>query len=687
MSAASKPPARRTLLQQLWAPLLVLLLVPLFVATRTQAATEVYPELQTLPATDLHFDTVTLADGQRHKVLRFSNTVANYGQGRLEMEGSYNPSSGKTRVYQNIYNSDGALARSKYVGEMVYHESHQHWHFENFAFYQLYTASNGTLGQAMTGKKGEKTTFCVMDTVKVTNLPGSPSSPVYSQCGQTKQGLSVGWGDTYGYTLADQWIDLGVADGTPHLPDGQYAIQSTADPLNLLLESNDTNNAKVTYFYVQGGQPALGTGGSGGGTCLAESAHPYTNNFDYTWTLTNPDTTATQTRIHFGRLETERGYDYVYVRDGNGTQVNRFDGTYSSGAWSNAVTGRTVKVQLTSDSSVTAWGFCVDRIETVSSSGSNTAPTADPKSVTTNEDTPVSITLTGADAQQCELTFAIVTPPTKGRLGAISTAACVSGSPNRDSASTTYTPNPNITGSDSFTYKVNDGAADSTAVTVSITITAQNDAPVAANKSVTTSTSTPVSITLTGTDVETCELTFSTATAPINGSLGTIGTSACAAGTPNTDSATVSYTPNPSFTGTDSFTYQVSDGVLSSTAAVSISVTSSTATLHVADLDGRSQILGNGNKWKAHVSITVHDGAHQPVANATVTIDWSIGGTASCQTESTGTCRVQSGTIARRDLSVTATVQGVTHATLSYNATDNHDPESDSDGTRITVNR
>ena len=87
MSAASMAPARQTLLRQLWAPLLVLLVAPLFVTTRTQAATEVYPDLRTEPATDLQFDTVTLADGQRHKVLRFSNTVANYGQGRLEMVG------------------------------------------------------------------------------------------------------------------------------------------------------------------------------------------------------------------------------------------------------------------------------------------------------------------------------------------------------------------------------------------------------------------------------------------------------------------------------------------------------------------------------------------------------------------------------------------------------------------------
>jgi hypothetical protein len=107
------------------------------------------------------------------------------------------------------------------------------------------------------------------------------------------------------------------------------------------------------------------SGGCGG---LAESPHPYPNNYNNTWTLTNPDTNAASTRVHFSRIETESGYDYVYVRDANNNQVSRFDGNRSD-VWSAAVPGRTVKVQLTTDGSVTAWGFCVDRIETVSGAG------------------------------------------------------------------------------------------------------------------------------------------------------------------------------------------------------------------------------------------------------------------------------------------------------------------------------
>ena len=43
----------------------------------------------------------------------------------------------------------------------------------------------------------------------------------------------------------------------------------------------------------------------------------------------------------------------------------------------------------------------------------------------------------------------------------------------------TYTPAANFTGSDSFTFKVNDGTVDSTTATITINVTNVNDAPVA----------------------------------------------------------------------------------------------------------------------------------------------------------------------------------------------------------------
>ena len=56
----------------------------------------------------------------------------------------------------------------------------------------------------------------------------------------------------------------------------------------------------------------------------------------------------------------------------------------------------------------------------------------------------------------------------------------------------TYTPAANYNGPDSFTYKANDGQADSNVATVSITVGAVNDAPVAQNDAAAATEDTPV---------------------------------------------------------------------------------------------------------------------------------------------------------------------------------------------------
>ena len=111
------------------------------------------------------------------------------------------------------------------------------------------------------------------------------------------------------------------------------------------------------------------------------------------------------------------------------------------------------------------------------------------------------------------------------------------------------------------------------------------------------------------------------------------------------------------------------------------------ATMHVGDLDGSGRYTFGTFRWVADVTITVHDSSENPVANATVSGSWSTGGTSSCTTNSSGTCTVTSGTLTRRDASTTFTVSNVTHASLTYQPADNHDPDGDSNGTSITVNR
>ncbi|MFV2067055.1 MAG: tandem-95 repeat protein, partial [Pirellulales bacterium] len=98
----------------------------------------------------------------------------------------------------------------------------------------------------------------------------------------------------------------------------------------------------------------------------------------------------------------------------------------------------------------------------------NHVPVADAQSVNTAEDTAKAFTLTGSDPDGDPLTFTVLTAPSQGTLSGAA--------PNA-----TYTPSANYNGSDSFTFKVNDGTVDSDIATVSITVSAVNDAPVAQN--------------------------------------------------------------------------------------------------------------------------------------------------------------------------------------------------------------
>jgi hypothetical protein len=98
------------------------------------------------------------------------------------------------------------------------------------------------------------------------------------------------------------------------------------------------------------------------------SAHNYANSYTYTWPVKTV-TGATQIRVHFTKIDMESNYDYVYVLNSAGTQYSKLTGLYSTGVWSAWVPGTSLKVKMTTDSSVVKWGFATDLIEYETSSG------------------------------------------------------------------------------------------------------------------------------------------------------------------------------------------------------------------------------------------------------------------------------------------------------------------------------
>jgi hypothetical protein len=107
---------------------------------------------------------------------------------------------------------------------------------------------------------------------------------------------------------------------------------------------------------------------------------------------------------------------------------------------------------------------------------------------------------------------------------------------------------------------------------------------------------------------------------------------------------------------------------------------------HIADLDATGAVVKKG--WQGKVTILVHDQAHKPVSSAVVLGSWSNnpGVIRSCTTRK-GTCRMTSDTLGTAVPEVTFTVTGVSHSTLAYNLSANHDPDGDSNGTMITIRR
>jgi hypothetical protein len=100
----------------------------------------------------------------------------------------------------------------------------------------------------------------------------------------------------------------------------------------------------------------------------------------------------------------------------------------------------------------------------------NTPPVANDTAASTLEDTTVTITLSGTDADGDSLTFSIVSGPANGSLGPVVPTSATT-------ATVDYTPNLNYNGADAFVFRANDGNGGTDDATATITIAAVNDSP------------------------------------------------------------------------------------------------------------------------------------------------------------------------------------------------------------------
>ena len=209
-------------------------------------------------------------------------------------------------------------------------------------------------------------------------------------------------------------------------------------------------------------------------------------------------------------------------------------------------------------------------------SGVNDAPVAKDDSFSGNEDNPISGNVLAdngngvdSDSEGDAFNVSLQTDVSNGTLTL------------GDDGAFTYQPDPDFSGTDSFTYTLSDGSATTTG-TVTLTVGDVNDLPetVATTASDSEDPVAPIAVSLSGTDVDGTVAGFKISDYPADGRLfidaamtneitgiRTIGASG--------NAATIYFMPNADFNGTASFTYVAVDddsGVDSSPATATITV-------------------------------------------------------------------------------------------------------------------
>jgi len=220
----------------------------------THPARSTEPDLVPLPAWGIGID-----HQGGHDYLDFGATVWNRGPAPLVVEGFRRPGTAIMDAWENFYDASGTAVGRARVGTMKYdaRPGHEHWHFQQFATYQLLDANKQSI--VYSDKRG----FCLApgDAIDLA-LPRADWNPGLlgfggTVCGTqnslwTRETLQTGWGDTYFQGLPGQAFDI------THLPNGSYFIAVKANPAGLLYERSASNNVRYRRVIL-GGTPGART--------------------------------------------------------------------------------------------------------------------------------------------------------------------------------------------------------------------------------------------------------------------------------------------------------------------------------------------------------------------------------------------------------------------------------------------
>jgi len=358
--------------------------------------------------------------------------------------------------------------------------------------------------------------------------------------------LPLGWYKVQAFDFSSSGFDRGHMDPSADRSSSEPVNEATFTMTNMVAQAPGNNQGPWEglesflrtllpadeLFIVSGPNGAGGTGSNGGLTTTLANGHVTVPASTWKCALILPAaagdpvsrvTASTQTLcVIMPNLDSIRPDDWhIYVKS-----VDQVEALTGYNLFSN------VPAAIQNSIEAGTWG------------GGTNPPGAADQSVSTNEDTPKGFTLDTANATANPLTYTIVTGPSHGSL-------------TGSNGSETYTPAPDFNGTDTFTYKVNDGSHDSNTATVTITVLEGNDPPVPTNDSKTATSGALLSF-------PSSDLSANDSTGPANESTQTlivtaVTSTATTHGTVSLSSGTVSYTSTAGFSGPASFTYTVCD--------------------------------------------------------------------------------------------------------------------------------
>jgi hypothetical protein len=213
---------------------------------------------------------LNLVNEHKREILRFTNLIANTGDGPWRMRPEF-PLAGSDpattqKAYQQVLDSrdsSGAVVCERLASEFTYHPTHRHWHTTGVALFEVRVGDPA--GPLFVNDRKDptqvKTTFCLIDWVKLVGPgnSGKNTARTYFDCAGPFHGVSVDWADQYRHSVDDQDLDItGIEAGGP------YFLVSTTNAGKDFLEKDYTNDSAWQEFTVtrdSRGNPKVVLGG------------------------------------------------------------------------------------------------------------------------------------------------------------------------------------------------------------------------------------------------------------------------------------------------------------------------------------------------------------------------------------------------------------------------------------------